>query len=336
MNLIPHETVAKGRSELWLDRPVPQNIVDALLRSRPRPRDFWLVDHATMEKPEMRGYNPSIIRHQGRLIMSYRRHCLRDLGPEGSSTASEVVLCDVADDLRTLSNHRVVGGLHGPHSEDCRLFHHADQLHLSYTASRYLVGGGWECSMQVAMFDAKGAHAHYSSAFGLNGVMHEKNWTYFSHPEGLRFIYQIEPFIVFEVGTRRSWSHRHLGEWVFGVPHGGTPPVKVGDLWFSFFHSYRLDLDHKRRYFVGAYAFDDSMRVRMFTPWPILMAHEEDGFIFDAANSIWHPLVTFPCGAIMENNTWTVSVGINDSYSGMFRVGHEELLNTHLRHVGKS
>jgi len=321
---------------MWLESPMPANVLEALERNRPKPQEFWLFDQSTMERPDMRAYNPSILRHDGKLIMVYRRHGLEDLGPEGCGSTSEVVLCDVGGDLRTLSNHRVIPGLRGPHSEDCRIFHHNDRLHLSYTSTRYLQGGGWECEMQAALYDAGGAHAHYDNRFGFNGSLFEKNWTYFSHREGLRFVYQIEPFVVFEVGTRRSWSHRHLGEWVFGVPHGGTPPVKVGELWYSFFHSYRWDLEHKRRYFIGAYAFDDSMRVRMFTPWPLLMAHEEDGFIFRLEDSKWHPLVVFPCGAIMEDGVWTVSVGINDSYSGIFRVSHESLVNGCLRYVGIS
>jgi len=118
--------------------------------------------------------------------------------------------------------------------------------------------------------DGRSALLHHDNRFGVNGASHEKNWTYFSDAGMLKMVYNIEPFIVFEVETRKVWYHRHNGNWIFGIPHGGTPPVKAGDLWVSFFHSYRTHKVHKRQYFVGAYAFDEKMRVRMFTPWPIV------------------------------------------------------------------
>lgn len=299
------------------------------------PDRFWIVDTSSIQTAGNRAYNPSIIKRDGKTVMAFRRHGLDDFSESAMGVSSHIVICDLDENMTASSNHRIISGLIGPNSEDPRLFHHNGKIHLSYTAAKYAPGNVWECMMQCSRLtdDLDSSLLHYDNRFGVNGASHEKNWTYFSFNGMLRFVYNIEPFIAFEVETKRVFYDRHNGEWTFGIPHGGTPPVKVGDLWFSFFHSYRTDATHKRRYFIGAYAFDDNMRVRMFTPWPIMAAHESDGFCFDRSKSHWAPIVAMPCGAIYEDGTWTVSVGINDSYCGMFQISHKTLAGSNLREV---
>lgn len=331
-----HQNIVETRCGQWLVSNLSEDICRTLAEHRPIPERFWIVDNSEMNTPGFRAYNPSIIRVDGKTLMAFRRHGLQDYSDQASGVASHIVACDLDETTRKTYNHRVVSGLAGPNSEDPRLFWHNDSIHLSYTSATYTRNGNvWECMMQCAQLRRgdMSASLHHDVRFGVNGATHEKNWTYFSFGGMLRFVYNIEPFIAFEVETRKVFYHRHRGEWVFGVPHGGTPPVKVGDLWFSFFHSYRRDEVYKRRYFVGAYAFDDDMRVRMFTPWPIMAADKAEGFCFDTTNSQWFPLVAIPCGAVFDHGTWTVSLGINDSYCGIFQLPHDRLINHHLAEV---
>lgn len=330
-----HHGFLETKCGQWLSRDLPEDIKQVLAKNRPRPDRFWIVDNSMMNTPGYRAYNPSIIQGGGKTMMAFRRHSLDDHSEIAMGVASHIVVCDLDENFRKSSNHRIVSSLVGPNSEDPRLFHHRDAIHLSYTSALYAPGNVWECMMQCAQLtpDSSSALLHYDNRFGVNGASHEKNWTYFSHGGMLRFVYNIEPFIAFEVETRRIWYHRHNGEWIFGVPHGGTPPVKVGDLWISFFHSHRRHPIYKRQYFVGAYAFDDNMKVRRFTPWPIMVGDASDGFCFDINRTTWSPVVALPCGSIFDGNTWTVSVGINDSYCGLFQVSHESLMSEHLREV---
>ena len=299
------------------------------------PERFWIVDHSSMKMPGSRAYNPSLIEKDGKVVMFFRRHGLSGLSTGIHYFESGVAACDLDESLSKGSNYRVVSGLSGESAEDARLFHHNGRISMSYTKARYLVDGTMECMMECAQLreDEMSALIHYDTRFGVNGSSNEKNWTYFSVGGALRFVYNIEPFIVFEVDTRKIWYHRHAGEWIFGIPHGGTPPIKVDGLWYSFFHSHRKDAEHNRRYFLGAYAFDDHMRVRMFTPWPIMAADASDGFCFEAKNTGWKPIVTLPCGSIFKDGKWIVSVGINDSYCGIIEISHDRLRNFHLKEV---
>jgi predicted GH43/DUF377 family glycosyl hydrolase len=330
-----HSNLVETRCGQWIDKDLPPQVAASLVNARPMPEKFWIVDQSAANMPGCRAYNPSIIREDGKTLMSFRRHGLDDYSQEALGVASHIVMCELDNAMAKATRHRVVSGLVGPNSEDARLFRHNGKLHISYTSAEYTPANEWKCMMNCAELRHMESSAllHYDTRFGVNGAAHEKNWTYFSVGGMLRFVYNIEPLIVFEVETRKIWYHRHDGEWVFGVPHGGTPPIKVGDLWYSFFHSYRRDKTYKRRYFVGAYAFDDDMKVKAFTPWPIMASDASDGFCFDITKTTWSPLVALPCGAIYENGKWLVSVGINDSYCGIMEVDHENLVRNKLREV---
>ncbi len=72
------------------------------------------------------GYNPSIIRHGGRLIMAYRSH------PNGA-LQSRLNVAELSGDFKVLSNTPI--DLAGGSIEDPRLFIHQDMLCMSYVIS---------------------------------------------------------------------------------------------------------------------------------------------------------------------------------------------------------
>jgi len=329
------QSIVETRCGQWIASDISDELKQSLKNHRPMPERFWIVDHSSMNIPGCRAYNPSIIEKDGKVIMSFRRHGLGDLYTGPDHFESCVVICDLDESLSKGSNYRVVSGLTGESAEDARLFHHNGRINMSYTKAKYFADGALECMMECAQLreEEMSALLHHDTRFGLNGSSNEKNWTYFSAGGSLRFVYNIEPLIVFEVDTRKIWYHRHAGEWVFGIPHGGTPPIKVDGLWYSFFHSHRKDEKHGRRYFLGAYAFDDQMKVKMFTPWPIMAADASDGFCFEIKDSKWIPIVTLPCGSIFKDGKWIVSVGINDSYCGIMELSHEKLHSIYLKEV---
>jgi predicted GH43/DUF377 family glycosyl hydrolase len=133
----------------------------------------------------------------------------------------------------------------------------------------------------------------------------------------LYFVYQYAPFQV--VDDETVFSGKSL-TWEYGQIRGGTPPVKVGDRYYTFFHS---RLDHGRsKYFMGAMAFEAKppfYPVAM-TKKPLLAATNKEPSLS------WAPLVVFPCGALFRNQTWTVSLGVNDLNCALVDYAHDVLL----------
>jgi predicted GH43/DUF377 family glycosyl hydrolase len=119
-----------------------------------------------------------------------------------------------------------------------------------------------------------------------------------------------------------EWRTRFTPEWAWGVVRGGTPPVRFGREYWTFFHSsLPLATKYRRRYFMGAYSFEAEppWRVTQVTTRPLLAASDEDEW--------WpqKPLVVFPCGAVLQGSTWLVSMGVNDLKCAWMKVPHLEL-----------
>jgi predicted GH43/DUF377 family glycosyl hydrolase len=87
-------------------------------------------------------------------------------------------------------------------------------------------------------------------------------------------------------------------------------------------------MSRKRRYYMGAYAFEAQppFRVTRVTPEPILVGSIDDPW--------WEgkPLVVFPCAALLSHGLnpdyfiWTVSLGVNDLASARIEIPHFRLL----------
>lgn len=286
----------------------------------------WRVNHAKFPEPKWRNYNPGLVEHGGRLLMSYRSHPPERPGVK--SVVSRLWLCELHSNLRTTGGHRELTGLRGSHQEDGRLLLHRGRLHLAYTSSEYLPGQQWQSSMQLAELTPGGkVRRHYDLRFGVNGCAREKNWQFFSDRKRLRFAYSVKPHVVFDLESKQPQGDLEVPEWGHGHPSGGTPPVRAGEVWISFFHAHQPVEVHQRKYTVGAYAFRDDAKVVAMTRQPLLAGDAAEGFAFDLRHHHWHPLCVFPCGAIYEEKRkrWLVSYGINDSFCGLFTIAHKEL-----------
>jgi predicted GH43/DUF377 family glycosyl hydrolase len=122
----------------------------------------------------------------------------------------------------------------------------------------------------------------------------------------------------------------HTG-WRHGEPRGGTAPVKVGDEFISFFHSSMPWRPPKRRYYMGAYAFqaEPPFTVTAVTPEPLLAGSLDDPW------GEGKPLVVFPCAALHEDREWTISLGVNDLVSARAVIPHHLLMRRLSREVKK-
>lgn len=206
--------------------------------------------------------------------------------------------------------------------------------------------GGWWLS--AVDFIQKQTHAHqiicrldplfrpmqlYHPKIGKNGASlfsnsgHEKNWLWFWHNERPHLVYWTVPHTVFRYdwyyGIQEKWESLIEGAlWMHGEPRGGTNPILVGDEYWSFFHSFTPWKYPRRRYHMGAYAFEAKppFKVTRMTILPLLSASAQD----PTRDPL--PITIFPCGALIENEQWLVVFGVNDLRCGWIRIPHEDLI----------
>lgn len=154
---------------------------------------------------------------------------------------------------------------------------------------------------------------------------YEKNWLWFLHEEKLALLYKAKPWMVVRFGETwsetKSYSSEGVG-WPYGAIRGGTTPVRIGDLYYTFHHSSLPWRGRYRRYYAGAMAFEahPPFAPKYITPEPILSGSQNDKW------AQRKPLVIFPCGALYRDGTWLITSGVNDLCSAWTEIPHESLL----------
>lgn len=219
--------------------------------------------------------------------------------------------------------------------EDPRVIFHDGQFHASYCT--------WEKELRqahgrqgFARFDKswnlasnifpdygknpKNTESNYDSEDDPLKSKWEKNWTWFRHKGDWHVIYSFSPFKIFKLGRYISEpAGREPKIWKHGVVRGGTPPVFHAGLYWTFFHSSLPWKGRQKRYYMGAYAFNDRFEIVRMTPEPLLCGSERD------SRMLGGPLVIFPGGAIMNHGTWFVVGGCNDEQSFWIEIPHLDL-----------
>lgn len=163
----------------------------------------------------------------------------------------------------------------------------------------------------------------------FNGTAMEKNWLWFEHDGAIHFVYQAEPMTVCRVENGKVAQEYVTNtdlKWNRGTVRGGTPPVRVGDLYYTFFHS-SIPWRHippvgvRNRYYMGCLAFDafPPFKVRKITKDYML------GGTFNEPTIKLAPPCVFPSGALLDDGRWTITYGINDCTGGWLKVDHAEV-----------
>jgi len=163
----------------------------------------------------------------------------------------------------------------------------------------------------------------------FHGTGAEKNWLWFDHDGRTYFVYQAEPHIVVEVEdgkvVQEHRTHAAMG-WTLGAIRGGTPPIRVGDHYLTFFHSSmpwkKIPRYGVRRvYFMGAYLFEAK------PPFQIVASTRER-----LLTGTWNepiqegvPAVVYPNGALLDGNQWLITLGVNDCACGWVKIDHSEI-----------
>lgn len=220
------------------------------------------------------------------------------------------------------------------HFEDPRVFQYQEKTFVS--ANNFVWGREFPKAHQIlSVVDDKWKVKNtWHPIVGHNGYAHgtntgsEKNWLWFFHDDNLHLIYMTHPHTIVRFDEKFRISQVYETQcpdlqWPWGGPRGGTPPILVDGLYWTFFHSSVDWCEHgTRRYHMGAYAFESKppFKIVRFVKKPILNGSIKDTW------AQGKPLVVFPCGSIYRNGEWLVSMGINDLICAWIKIPHEDLI----------
>lgn len=339
MNLSQHQLEANlylnrvCRKPVAYDTPVWENIYksDAQFHQWGAPFNFGMVEYG------------------GEILGVYRIDRVDERGC--GINVADVVFCKIGgiglEPEKFMSySHRVLPlqGIKGSTLiEDPRLFVFRDKIYVSYVSATGK--GPWTCAIGIAEIDRNGnvlsdtwwPHLRNNCdekmqplTVDKTPIAMEKNWIYFDSNDKLYLIYACYPHVTIELDI----ENRKVGEekglpfgfkgWPGGEERGGTIPVRVGDEFFTFFHSSfyppKPNDYATKLYNMGCYAFKAEkpfMTCRM-TP-KILMAGEKG----ETRNTA----IVFPCGAIYKKGVWLISYGFNDMECRLVTMRHDKLLS---------
>ena len=274
-------------------------------------------------------YNPSIIRHQGKLLLAYRWH------PDPGSCRTKIAIAELTEDFKIISNEAITvpSEIRALSVEDPRLFEFRGQLHISYTVSRVPQKPPF-CVVQYGRLEKiEGSWTiteHHQPIYGKNDwTGFEKNHLFFELDEQLFCLYQShDEQIVLDLsseGTVIDVMTSTAPEWNWGTMHGGTQPLPYDDKhWIRFFHSRTMiaPWPWPWRYYVGAALMENKppFRTVALSKEPLLVGNE--GI---AANYPCKPNVVFPSSAIQSGDDYLISFGENDCASKIVKITKKDI-----------
>jgi hypothetical protein len=270
------------------------------------------------------GYNPTIIEHDGKLLMAYRYH--------GDTLATSLAMAQIGAQGDILANDQLCTG---PSSfDDPKLFVFEGKLRVSYIKSRW-PSENPTCVVKVGTVGVSNLQDIIQPNFpGNDGQSMQKNAVFFERNGVLYCIWHCSPTQqIFTVSndTVTPIQETECPRWAYGPIKGGTAPLEYDGKLLRFFHS-TLDnefafphkMSARRRYFMGACLMEPSapFKTVAVSKRPIVFGSESGG-----SPDLFHfkPRVVFPGGAIARDGHFIVAVGVNDSQCALLKISLKEL-----------
>lgn len=282
-------------------------------------------------------YNPSIVKHQDKLWMFYRHDAKTTLHCTTWQERRPIMVRAVMLDEKYLPIEGTDQQLILPSSwdsmcmEDPKVMSDGDFIWVSLVEPNLAPGfqSRWVLGVNVSKHVLENGKFRCLESgmprFGKNPGL-EKNWAPFKYGGQVMVNYSMSPHVVFNLEDLTEKYETPGVSWNMGeIIHGGTPPVLVGNEYFSFMHgkSEYTQLLHKPvHYMVGCVAFEarPPFKITRFTTQPILWS--------DLSIDPYRPIsCAFPGGAIYDAGIWTVSYGHNDMACRLLTLTHKNLLS---------
>lgn len=260
------------------------------------------------------GYNPSIIRHNGGLVMAYRFHA-------DDTAATRIAVAELDDSFRVTSNQQLEINDETSSHEDPRLFEFKGALWMAYVSSTW---PKFPASTVKYVELSKPDHWRVGNPVEYHHAERqtmEKNHCPFPAGDKLHIIYRHSPQQVIYTADERGDMITPSLRWPYGEIRGGTVPMPYHGRLIKFFHSsIRGEMPPTFwRYFIGALVMDAEPPFKMLavSKRPILRGSEVGG---DESVKRFKKNIVFPAGAIEHEGGWLLSVGVNDSQCLLVKV----------------
>lgn len=283
-------------------------------------------------------FNPSIIRWNNKLLMSFRIITRTKIEPISSfSSDSQMGLIWLDDDFNPDSPPQILD-CENTSPEDGRLIEIDGRIYMIYS------GKGFHIYIAELSFDGFQFHVIHNERLvfeGSNPNHREKNWVPFVCNDHLHLAYQLYPYTILApaldgTGVCETISHSKPSiVWEWGELRGGTPALKLNETtYIAFFHSSTLlETLHSHgeaipHYFMGAYTFsnDPTFQMQQISPEPIVSRLFYSGADY---KPYWHPVrVVFPCGILMEERFIWVTYGRQDHECWVVKIEKQGLLES--------
>ena len=272
------------------------------------------------------GYNPSIIRHAGRLLMTYRWHF-------NNTAQTELAIAELNEKFEIKNTNAIRIESDGQSIEDGRLFIYKNQLHISFVES------SWpkmlKCAVKWGLLTEspnwRVVNIQHPTIGQNDGQHSEKNWIFFQYEDDLMCLHQSWPEQIIYNLTKDNAEHRSPGvRWPYGDIHGDCLMPYQGKL-VRFFHS-RLNNEIPPiswRYYVGCCLMNSRppFNTLSVSVSPLIYGSEICDLSETNRNNVSHykSNVVFPCGCLEVADGWWLTVGTNDSGCCLVKIRHEDL-----------
>ncbi len=309
------------------------------------PHDFVLETKQILIDEFPHAFNPSIVRWDGRFLLSFR-----NLPPQECKMKfnSDLYLVWLDEEFNPVSkpqllNIRLCNQRVPSRAEDARLVFIGKRLHIIYSdnADEKVTAGGFR--MYSAELDHFGDYIvlqnqeKMSDWAGHQPERREKNWVPFDYKGDLFLAYNVAPHYILRpiFGTEQCDLMAHTEvehNWKWGSIRGGTPALKIEDEYLSFFHSQiKMSSVHSKgkemlHYFMGAYTFSaqEPFEITKISPEPIRGKHFYHGKEYER---YWGSVrVVFPCGLMMDDHYIWVTYGRQDHELWIAKLDKKRLL----------
>jgi hypothetical protein len=302
--------------------PTPLPRLEDQARFQGWPFGYYVFPDAS---PAHEYFNPALVEWEGVRWLLVRRR----VGPVGQPGTNTIEAWKDVD--RTLSERKRLSLSTDPQIsvEDPRAFIRGQVLILSFCV--FLPGSGFAHQSMTGIRPGWVVEPPVSIEIGSNGPSrdlnkgHEKNWCPFLADGLLCISYDLSNGFHIVVETKGAKARKiHYGRsptWPFGVLRGGTCAVLHDNLFWTFFHSATPWYCGKRRYHMGVLAFQPvpPFHVVRMSRHPLLSASERDFRNIHAPPCVW------PGGAVLRDNVWTVSLGVNDNSCAWVEIPHRDV-----------